>query len=173
MIAELSILLSLNRDPSSVPDLVLRTRRRDLVNGTTAESKIVGAVAKTGATVTSTTVFSALEQRIRSGLEDVLASAKHKSVAALAEQVVAAMAATVMNEGLLNVPPMVASEDEDGTIFIEWIFADRRVGLTFDREQSQSGWHFVTGKGEQAHVIFGKLNQLEPADLTRMALSRC
>lgn len=81
------------------------------------------------------------------------------------------MTAAAVKIGAGDVPPMAASEDEDGTILVEWIFPDRRVGLTFDRDMTQSGWHYILDGEGAPRLLRGKLDDLEPAALARMVLA--
>lgn len=171
MIVELAVLMALARN-GTTSEYLPRSKRDDSdVPGVTLGDDFLSEFARTGTTVTSTTVFSPIEQRMNATVASVLATAKHRSVANLASQVIAAMTAAAFEQGDADVPPLLASEDEDGTIFVEWIFNGRRVGLTFDKDIAESGWHFISGEGENIQVSLGSLSDLEPSALTRMALS--
>lgn len=170
MIVELAVLsLALGRN-GTASEYVHRSQRDDATSASELTGEFLGEFAKAGSTVTSTTVFSPVEHRFGNGIRGVLAAAKYRDVADLASQVVAAMAATALTNGDADIPPLVASEDHDGTIFVEWIFSDRRVGLTFDRDPSQSGWHFLVGSGDSVRVERGPMSELEPSVLAKKAL---
>lgn len=42
-----------------------------------------------------------------------------------------------------NVPPLVITNDDDGSISIEWIFKDSRLALTIGPKAHEHGWCFV------------------------------
>ena len=44
-------------------------------------------------------------------------------------------------------PPLHAVNISDGSILIEWIFADFRIGFTIESNSRQSGWYFVSNGG--------------------------
>jgi hypothetical protein len=152
----------------TVPDHVPRIR--DDVSGTAGRVVVLNELSTSGVAVTSTAGTSLAEQRIKSELADLLKGAKHATLAAMASQFAVAMATAAFGFGIVDIPPMTASEDDDGTILIEWIFRDRRIGLTFDNDPAQSGWHFISGSGGSHRLRMGKLD-LGPAALARMALS--
>lgn len=154
----------------TVTNYALNKRRQGSASGTGTDTSLVDELTRAGATMTSTTVFSLVEEKLMGELAGVLSRARHKSVADMASQVVAAIAANALKHGVVDFPPLVASEDDDGTIFVEWIFLDRRVGLTFDRDASQGGWHFISNGEQGISVDHGRISTLDPAALTRMAL---
>jgi len=42
------------------------------------------------------------------------------------------------------VGPIHAYEEEDGSIVVEWIFPDMRIGLNIEKDKNESGWHVVS-----------------------------
>lgn len=63
-------------------------------------------------------------------------------------------------------PQLVAADDGDGALVVEWILDMRRIGFVFDVEDAQSGWYFVTGAGVQRS---GRLDTLQIRDLLKLA----
>jgi len=45
-----------------------------------------------------------------------------------------------------NVPPLQAYEVDDGSLSVEWIFPDFRVGFNIEPNPEDSGWHLVSNK---------------------------
>ena len=43
-------------------------------------------------------------------------------------------------------PPLHAHIDKDGSVLIEWIFPDFRVGFNIEPDPEDSGWHLVSNK---------------------------
>jgi hypothetical protein len=48
--------------------------------------------------------------------------------------------------GAINPPPLLANIDEDGSLMLEWIFPDFRVGFNIEPVAADSGWHLVANK---------------------------
>ena len=45
-----------------------------------------------------------------------------------------------------NLPSLQAENIDDGSVLIEWIFNDFRVGFTIEKNKDESGWYLVTTK---------------------------
>jgi hypothetical protein len=43
-------------------------------------------------------------------------------------------------------PPLRACVDIDGSVLLEWIFPDFRVGFNIEPDPQDSGWHLVSNK---------------------------
>jgi hypothetical protein len=44
-----------------------------------------------------------------------------------------------------------ASHDQDGSILLEWIADDRRVGITIEIDPKESAWYYVCRDGTLEH----------------------
>jgi hypothetical protein len=61
------------------------------------------------------------------------------------------------NKQLSNsLPSMKMQEDED-SVFLEWIFKDLRVGFSFENDLEESSWYMITNKNLEEFSISGKL----------------
>lgn len=47
---------------------------------------------------------------------------------------------------LCYLPPLHAFNVEDGSVLIEWIFPDFRIGFTVESDPEESGWYLVSDK---------------------------
>jgi hypothetical protein len=47
---------------------------------------------------------------------------------------------------LCYLPSLRAFNEEDGSVLIEWIFADFRIGFTIECNPEESGWYLVSNK---------------------------
>lgn len=47
---------------------------------------------------------------------------------------------------LCYLPPLRAFNVEDGSVLIEWIFTDFRIGFTVEIDPEESGWYMVSNK---------------------------
>ncbi|MBN2132807.1 MAG: hypothetical protein JW741_25125 [Sedimentisphaerales bacterium] len=47
---------------------------------------------------------------------------------------------------LPGIPPLHAYQSEDGSVFVEWIFPDFRIGFNIESNQEDSGWHLVSNE---------------------------
>jgi hypothetical protein len=50
------------------------------------------------------------------------------------------------SHGLSDIPPLRAHIEKDGSVLLEWIFPDFRIGFNIEPNPEDSGWHFVTNK---------------------------
>jgi len=64
-------------------------------------------------------------------------------------------------------PPLKAFNLEDGSVLIEWIYPDFRVGFSIEENKKESGWYLVSNKklGEISASGF-----LESIDINRLVL---
>ncbi len=68
-------------------------------------------------------------------------------------------------------PALRIGEAEDGSILLEWTFADRRLGFSFEPSPEDSGWYFVLSNGSSERYEAGTMDQLEMVRLVTMALN--
>jgi len=64
-----------------------------------------------------------------------------------------------------DIPPVCAHLSEDGSVLLEWIFSDFRIGFNIEPDPNDSGWHLVSNKrlGEIA------VSKPLPRNLARMS----
>lgn len=54
-------------------------------------------------------------------------------------------------------PPLRACVDKDGSVLVEWIFPDFRVGFNIEPDPQDSGWHLVSNKKVREITASGQL----------------
>jgi len=54
-------------------------------------------------------------------------------------------------------PPLHAYCDEDGSVLMEWLFPDLRVGFNIEPNSEDSGWHVVSNKKAREFTASGQL----------------
>ena len=47
---------------------------------------------------------------------------------------------------IAHLPPLRTFVSDDGSVLIEWIFSDFRVGFSLEPDPRESGWYLVSGK---------------------------
>jgi len=55
------------------------------------------------------------------------------------------------------IPPLHAHIDEDGSVLLEWIFSDFRIGFNIEPNPDDSGWHLVSNKTLNEYTASGQL----------------
>jgi hypothetical protein len=55
----------------------------------------------------------------------------------------ASTASHVGQSSLSNLTPLSAAVEDEGAIVIEWIAASRRLGVSLEVDDSESGWYYV------------------------------
>jgi hypothetical protein len=93
--------------------------------------------------------FSPAESRLIKPALDTLKTAKNKEVSKEAEKALLLIKETVssfqqLSFDLTFLPAIRAFENEDGSVIIEWIFKDYRIGFGIEVDPSDSGWYLVT-----------------------------
>jgi len=53
---------------------------------------------------------------------------------------------TQQSVDLSSIPPLNSHIDEDGSVFLEWIFPDFRIGFNIEPNPEDSGWHILSNK---------------------------
>jgi len=59
--------------------------------------------------------------------------------------------------GYGRIPPLHAYLDEDGSVLIEWIIGDFRIGFNIEPNTEDSGWHMVSNKKMGENTFSGQL----------------
>jgi hypothetical protein len=59
---------------------------------------------------------------------------------------------------------------EDSSYLLEWTFADRRLGFSFEPNPEDSGWYYVYSNGSSERYESGTMDQLEVGRLVAMTL---
>jgi hypothetical protein len=59
---------------------------------------------------------------------------------------------------------------EDSSYLLEWTFADRRLGFSFESNPDDSGWYYVYSSGSSERYESGTMDQLEVSRLVAMTL---
>ena len=93
--------------------------------------------------------FSPAESRLIKPAMETLKAAKNKEVSKEAEKILLLIKETVssfqqLSFDLTFLPSIRAFENEDGSILIEWIFKNYRIGFGIEVNPSDSGWYLVT-----------------------------
>ena len=60
-----------------------------------------------------------------------------------------------------QIPPLRATEADDGSVLLEWIFPDFRAGFNIEANAEDSGWHLVSSKRLGDIAISGPLSPME------------
>lgn len=66
-----------------------------------------------------------------------------------------------------NAPKLEIVDAEDGSVLIEWHFADRRLGFNIEPCEGQSGWYFAVSKNSGGQCGAGLLASLDMSDLVQ------
>jgi len=113
----------------------------------------------------------------RSGTHDpvqpaanIFAEIKNPSVVEQAGKILATIQRMVLRvrqerSDLTDIPPVCAHLSEDGSVLLEWIFSDFRIGFNVEPNPDESGWHLISNKrlGEIA------VSKPLPRNLARMS----
>lgn len=95
-------------------------------------------------------------------------AAAHAAAERTANPLVARQARRLLNEleqvlyrmNAVGLPPLHAAELADGSLLLEWLAPDRRVGLTLDPQPAQSGWYLLADGAESCQE-WGYLDALD------------
>ncbi len=63
--------------------------------------------------------------------------------------------------GYGRIPLLHASLDEDGSVLIEWIIGDFRIGFNIEPDEENSGWHMVSNKKMGESTSSGHLKDMK------------
>lgn len=96
------------------------------------------------------------------GVKEVLPQIENPSVAEQTESLLSAIQWMIQQmstrrEGLNDIPPLHAHIDADGSVLLQWIFPDFRVGFNIERVPENSGWHLVMNKKAGDFTASGSL----------------
>jgi len=69
-----------------------------------------------------------------------------------------------------KVPPLRLAFLEDSSYLLEWTFADRRLGFSFEANPKDSGWYYVYSSDSSERYESGTMDQLEMSRLVKMTL---
>ncbi len=62
--------------------------------------------------------------------------------------------------GIYNyLPQMTVEEQDEESIFLEWIFKDFRIGFSFEKKVDDSTWYMITNKNLEEFIVSGSLNK--------------
>jgi len=61
---------------------------------------------------------------------------------------------------LSHIPALHAHVLEDGSVVLEWLFTDFRVGFNIEPNRADSGWHYVLGKKFNERSGSGQLKDM-------------
>jgi len=82
------------------------------------------------------------------------------------------MAAELLKYDLSRTPPMAAAVLDDGSLIVEWILGDRRLGLSFNPEPKESGWFLVSSPEHGNMRAHGRFEGAELGFLIGWALAQ-
>lgn len=71
------------------------------------------------------------------------------------------LAATEIGIDLSSAPPLEIIDAGDGSVLIEWYFADRRLGFNLEPQEGQSGWYFAFSRASGGQCGSGSLASLD------------
>lgn len=66
-----------------------------------------------------------------------------------------------LGDDLSFVPPLYPYVEEDGSVLLEWIFPDFRIGFNIESNPDDSGWHLVSNKKLGSTIASGQLTKME------------
>lgn len=69
-----------------------------------------------------------------------------------------------------KLPPLRLAFLEDSSYLLEWTFADRRLGFSFEANPKDSGWYYVYSSDSSERYESGTMDQLEMSRLIGMTL---
>ena len=78
------------------------------------------------------------------------------------------LAATETGIDLSSAPPLEVIDADDGSVLIEWHFADRRLGFNIEPHEGQSGWYFAFSRAPGGQCGSGLLASLDMKALLPM-----
>jgi hypothetical protein len=108
---------------------------------------------------TSSSVIDAISSRV-SARSGTLANARMNSeLTEILKQL--HLAATETGIDLSLAPPFEIVDADDGSVLIEWHFADRRLGFNIEPQQGQSGWYFAFSRTSGGQCGSGLLASLD------------
>ena len=58
---------------------------------------------------------------------------------------------------LSSIPLLHAHVEEDGSVLLEWVFQDFRIGFNIEPNPNDSGWHLLSGKNLRNKTESGQL----------------
>lgn len=71
-----------------------------------------------------------------------------------------------LTKGLTGVYPLDYAFSDDGAFALEWIFSDRRLGITLETNFEDSGWFLIILDGENIKTYdYGLLEALDLSNL--------
>ena len=93
--------------------------------------------------------FSPTESRLVKSALDALKNSTNRAVANEAEKLLFLLKEIVssfqqLNFDLTFLPPIRAYNNDDGSILIEWVFKDYRIGFGVELNPADLGWYLVT-----------------------------
>jgi len=75
--------------------------------------------------------------------------------------------------GVTDAPALRASRPADGSLLMEWTFADRRLGFNIEPVRGESGWYYVFSRESGGESGSGLLSSLDAqALLTKVIVPR-
>jgi hypothetical protein len=72
---------------------------------------------------------------------------------------------------LSNLPPLHAFRADDGSVLLEWIFVDYRVGFSIEPNPVESGWYLVSNRNLGEISASGYLTGVDTKNLITWLLS--
>lgn len=75
------------------------------------------------------------------------------------------------NRDIGYLPPLKMNIDDDGSVLLEWIFKDFRIGISFEVQESDSSWYLVSNKNMQEVSKSGSLSTTDSIVLIRDLVS--
>jgi len=70
-----------------------------------------------------------------------------------------------------GLPPLKLNILDDGSVLIEWIFKDFRIGFSFEIKESESGWSITSSQEFNNKNAYGDLSSLNMEDVLENILS--
>lgn len=90
------------------------------------------------------------------------------------EDIVSRIRAAIAETGIdVSTAPVLEIVDaDDGSVLIEWHFANRRLGFNIEPHEGQSGWYFAFSKNSGGQCGSGLLASLDMKALLQMMLAK-
>lgn len=77
---------------------------------------------------------------------------------------------SIRTEGSNDIPPLRGHIEDDGSVLLEWIFPDFRMGFNIEPSPGDSGWHLVMNKKRGNFTASGPLTDKLNILLTLVSL---
>lgn len=90
-----------------------------------------------------------------------LAKVANRRVAEQAENILDIIEERLSRLQDLNIPEIQLLEQDDGSLLLEWILKDGRIGFNLESDSVESGWYIISKRKDPEIQEWGFLNTLD------------